>query len=155
MQNCIFRTISIIFLVDLCHACFSSFSVAIDCLIDLLFPQVWLHKLGCDQSNDQCLYHEKDDMFSLNLFVSESKEYIFVDSESKTTQFSLYLDTSKPEKGLKILTPRLSGIDTSVSHHGDHFFIKRRSDEMYNSELLVCNKNDINSTTVLLSHRER
>lgn len=94
-------------------------------------------------------------MFSVDVEASESKRYLFVGSESKNTRFVFYLDISKQEDGLVALTPRLSGIDTSVSHRGDHFFIKRRSDEVYNSELLVCLLNNPSATTVLLPHRER
>eukprot|EP00268_Persea_americana_P062151 TRINITY_DN7943_c0_g1_i1.p1 TRINITY_DN7943_c0_g1~~TRINITY_DN7943_c0_g1_i1.p1 ORF type:complete len:754 (+),score=151.46 TRINITY_DN7943_c0_g1_i1:206-2467(+) len=122
---------------------------------EILRPdKVWLHNLQSDQSSDRCLYHEKDDMFSLDLQASESKRYLFVGSESKNTRFIFYLDVSKQEDGLVALTPRLSGIDTSVSHRGDHFFIKKRSDEFYNSELLVCPINNPTATTVLLPHRE-
>ncbi|KAA8541449.1 hypothetical protein F0562_025412 [Nyssa sinensis] len=122
---------------------------------EILRPdKVWLHKLGTDQSNDSCLYHEKDDMFSVDLEASESKKFIFVASESKTTRFVFYLDVSKPENGLIALTPRLEGIDTSVNHRGNHFFIMRRSDEFYNSELLACPVDNISATTVLLPHRD-
>ncbi|XXG86870.1 hypothetical protein AAC387_Pa11g1695 [Persea americana] len=117
--------------------------------------KVWLHNLQSDQSSDRCLYHEKDDMFSLGLHTSESKRYLFVGSRSKNTRFLFYLDVSKQEDGLVASTPRLGGIDTSVSHCGDHFFfIKKRSDEFYNSELLVCPINNPTATTVLLPHRE-
>ncbi|KAI3821860.1 hypothetical protein L1987_09434 [Smallanthus sonchifolius] len=122
---------------------------------EILRPyKVWFHKLGTNQSTDSCLYHEKDDMFSLDLEASESKKYLFVGSESKTTRSIFYLDISKPENGLMVLTPRSEGVDTSVSHRGNHFFIKRRSDEAFNSELLACPLNDVNATTMLLSHRE-
>ncbi|OVA10737.1 Peptidase S9 [Macleaya cordata] len=116
--------------------------------------KVWLHKLGSDQSSDLCLYHEKDDMFSLDLQASESKRFLFVASESKITRFVFYFDISKQEDGLVVLTPRLNGIDTSVSHRGNHFFIKRRSDEVFNSELLVCPIDNTSATTLLLPHRE-
>ncbi|KAL6332523.1 hypothetical protein AAG906_008562 [Vitis piasezkii] len=116
--------------------------------------KVWLHKLETDQSSDSCLYHEKDNMFSVDLEASESKKFVFVGSESKTTRFIFYLDVSKPEGGLMVLTPRLDGIDTSASHRGNHFFIKRRSDEFFNSEVLACPLNNISETTVLLPHRE-
>lgn len=117
--------------------------------------QVWLHKLGTEQSSDSCLYHEKDDMFSLDLEASESKHYLFVSSESKTTRFVFYLDISKTDNGLTILTPRVAGIDTSVSHSGNHFFILRRSDECFNSELLACPVDNPSATTILLPHRPR
>ena len=116
---------------------------------------MWLHKLGSDQSSDACLHHEKDDTFSLGLQASESKKYLFVGSGSKNTSFIFYLDTSKQNKELAVLTPRVYGIDTAASHRGNHFFITRRSDEFYNSELVACPLDNVAETTVLLPHRER
>ena len=116
---------------------------------------MWLHKLGSDQSSDACLYHEKDDTFSLGLQASESKKYLFVGSGSKNTSFIFYLDTSKQNKELAVLTPRVYGIDTTACHRGNHFFITRRSDEFYNSELVACPLDNVAETTVLLPHRER
>lgn len=123
---------------------------------DIFRPdKVWLHKLGTDQLDNSCLYHENDETFSLDLQASESKKYLFIASESKITRFVFYLDTSKPENGLVVLTARVTGIDTSASHRGNHFFIKRRSDECFNSELLACPVENISATTVLLPHRPR
>lgn len=116
--------------------------------------KVWLHKLGTEQSSDKCLYHEKDDMFSVDLGASESKKFLFVASESKTTRFNFYLDVSKPEDGLVVLTPRVDGIDTAVSHRGNHFFITRRSEELFNSEVVACPLDNVSDTTVLIPHRE-
>ncbi|XP_062229939.1 uncharacterized protein LOC133927464 isoform X3 [Phragmites australis] len=116
--------------------------------------KVWLHKLGSDQSSDTCLYLEKDDTFSLGLQASESKQYLFVESGSKNTSFIYCLDTSKQNKDLVVLTPRVYGIDTTASHRGNHFFIKRRSDKIYNSELVACPLDNVAETTVLLPHRE-
>lgn len=94
-------------------------------------------------------------MFSLSLQASESKQFLFVESGSKNTGFTFYLDVSKPEGGLMVLTPRLDGIHTSASHRGKHFYIKRRSSEYFNSEILACPLNDVSTTTVLIPHRER
>lgn len=116
--------------------------------------KVWLHKLTTDQSSDKCLYHEQDEMFSLYLYASESKQYLFVASESKNTRFIFYLDISKQEAGLLTLTPRVYGIDTSASHRGNHFYIKRRSEAFYNSELVACPVDNVSETIVLLPHRE-
>ncbi|VAI82000.1 unnamed protein product [Triticum turgidum subsp. durum] len=116
--------------------------------------KVWLHKLGTDQSDDTCLYHEKDDTFSLGLHASESKKYLFVGSGSKNTSFIFYLDIPSQSKELAVLTPRVDGIDTTASHRGNHFYITRRSEEFYNSELVACPLNNVAETTVLLPHRE-
>lgn len=122
---------------------------------EILRPdKVWLHKLGTEQSIDSCLYHEKDEKFSLQLNISESEKILFVASESKTTRFVFYLDISKPEEGLKVLTPRTEGVSTYVSHRGGHFFIRRRTDVCFNSELLACPLENLSAMTVLLLHRE-
>ncbi|XP_047330026.1 protease 2 [Impatiens glandulifera] len=116
--------------------------------------KVWLHKLESAQANDLCLYDEKDDMFSVQIETSDSKKYVFVSSESKITRFVFYVDVTCPDKGLIPLTTRQVGIDTSVSHRGDHFFILRRSDECFNSELLICPLDNVSATKVLLPHRD-
>ncbi|KAJ4785263.1 Prolyl oligopeptidase family protein [Rhynchospora pubera] len=122
---------------------------------EILRPdKVWLHKLGTDQSSDTCLYHEKNDMFSVDVTKSASKQYLFVGSESKNTRFVFYLDVSKLENGLLPLTPRVYGIDTTVDHRGDHFFITRRSEQCYNSELVICPVDNVSDFTLLLPHRE-
>ncbi|KAJ3689177.1 hypothetical protein LUZ61_018341 [Rhynchospora tenuis] len=122
---------------------------------EILRPdKVWLHKLGTDQSSDTCLYHEKDEMFSVDVTKSASKQYLFVGSESKNTRFLFYLDVSKLENGLLPLTPRVYGIDTTADHRGDHFFITRRSEQCYNSELVICPVDNVSDFTLLLPHRE-
>ncbi|KAK7280657.1 hypothetical protein RJT34_25723 [Clitoria ternatea] len=122
---------------------------------EILRPdKAWFHVLGTEQSKDTCLYVEKDNTFSISLYASKSKKYLFVASRSKKTRFNFYLDVSGPEEGLKVLTPRVEGIYTTVSHRGDHFFIQRRSDQFFNSEVVACAVNDTSSTTVLISHRE-
>ncbi|KAK8613470.1 hypothetical protein V6N13_101232 [Hibiscus sabdariffa] len=116
--------------------------------------KAWLHKLESDQCNDSCLYHEKDDMFSLGLQASESEKFLFISSGSKMTSFVFYLEVCKLEEGLKVLIPRINGIDTSVGHRGNHFFIQKRSDEFFNSQLLACPVDNTSATTVLIPHRE-
>lgn len=90
-------------------------------------------------------------MFSLDIVASESKKFIFVESGSKTTDFVFYLDISKPEDGL-VVWMALTHQQVIV---GIIFFIKRRSEECYNSELLACPLDNTSATTVLLPHRPR
>ncbi|BBG94717.1 Prolyl oligopeptidase family protein [Prunus dulcis] len=84
--------------------------------------KAWLHKLGTEQSSDSCLYHEKDDMFSLDLQASESKKFLFVGSESKITRFNFYLDIAKLEDGLVVLTPR------DIQLFSDHLVVYEREE---------------------------
>lgn len=48
-------------------------------LDEVLRPyKVWRHKLNNEQSDDECLYHEQNEEYFLDLDKSESKQYIFV-----------------------------------------------------------------------------
>ncbi|KAK8923589.1 hypothetical protein KSP39_PZI019841 [Platanthera zijinensis] len=118
------------------------------------YQKVWSHKLLSDQSSDLCLYHEKNDTFSVYVYASESKQYLFVQSWSDNTQFIMYLDVYKQEGGLMTLTPRIYGIQTKASHNRNHFFIKRTSDELFNSELVYCLIDNPSETHILIPHRE-
>ncbi|KAK8923401.1 hypothetical protein KSP39_PZI019820 [Platanthera zijinensis] len=116
--------------------------------------KVWSHKLLTDQSSDLCLYHEKNDTFSLYVYASESKQYLFVQSWSYKTRFIMYLNVYKQEGGLMTLTPPIYGILTEAGHSGNHFFIKRTSDELFNSELVYCPIDNPSETHILIPHRE-
>lgn len=117
--------------------------------------QVWAHKLGSEQSADKLLYHEKDVEHWLGISSTDSDMYFLVLSGSKITQFVLFLDKKNPDGELKILTQRVDGVDFTAAHRGDHFFIIKRSDEFYNSELLVAPVDDPSAITTLLPHRPR
>ncbi|KAL4597783.1 hypothetical protein ACB092_11G013900 [Castanea dentata] len=119
--------------------------------------EVYLHNLRTKQASDKCLYHEEDDKFLLYVQASEDKKFLFVTSASKTTSFNYYLDVSKPEDGLKAVTLREKGIDTSVSHRENYFFILRRTNELFNSEVVACPVAcplDKTAETIVLSHRK-
>ncbi|XP_024378586.1 uncharacterized protein [Physcomitrium patens] len=115
--------------------------------------KVWRHRLNNNQSDDECLYHEKNEEHYIDLRKSESEEYIFVYSGTKVTQFVLYLSSNEPNGDMKPLSPHIEGEDYSVTHRGNHFYFTRRSEEIFNSELLVAPVTNISAFTVLLSHR--
>lgn len=117
--------------------------------------QVWRHKFNNEQSDDTCLYHEQNEERFLDLRKSESEDYIFVYSGTKVTQFVLYLSCNESDGDMKPLSPHIEGEDYSVTHRGDHFYFTRRSEEIFNSELLVAPVQDISSLRVLLAHRPR
>ncbi|KAG0605070.1 hypothetical protein M758_9G029100 [Ceratodon purpureus] len=115
--------------------------------------KVWRHKLNNEQSDDTLLYHEENEEHYLDLHKSESDEYVFVISGTKVTQFVLYLSCNEPEGDMKPLSPHIEGEDYFATHRADHFYFTRRSEEIFNSELLVAPVNNVSSLKVLLPHR--
>jgi len=105
--------------------------------------KVWRQHLGSDQSDDTCLYHEKDEEFHLELHQSESKEYHFFVSGNKTTQFVLYLNLFDPRKELKYVTQCIEGVDTvELQAFKDYLVVYERRKcwiELGNEEIVISN----------------
>jgi oligopeptidase B len=85
--------------------------------------QLYKHSLGTDQSEDVLLYHEKDEMFYLELSKTRSMAYLLIDLESKTTSEVRYLNADNTEESLQVVHPRQHGMEYDVDHRGEKFYI--------------------------------
>ncbi|KPL18788.1 MAG: protease 2 [candidate division Zixibacteria bacterium SM23_81] len=85
--------------------------------------KLYRHTLGTDQSEDVLLYHERDEMFYLELSKTRSKAYIFIDLESKTTSEIRHLSADRPGEGLQVIHSRQQGMEYDVGHGGEKFYI--------------------------------
>jgi oligopeptidase B len=85
--------------------------------------QLYKHSLGTDQSEDVLLYHEKDEMFYLELSKTRSMAYLLIDLESKTTSEVRYLNSDNTEESLQVVHPRQHGMEYDVDHRGEKFYI--------------------------------
>jgi len=86
--------------------------------------KIYKHILGTSPSKDVEIYHEEDPTFSVYVFKSKSRKYLFI--ESYHTLFSEYhfLDADDPDGDFRIIQKRERGLEYSVEHYRDHFFIK-------------------------------
>jgi oligopeptidase B len=85
--------------------------------------KIFRHTLGNKPSNDTVVYHESDPTFSTYVNKTKSKDYIFISSHSTMADEYRYLDAAEPDGDFSIIQPRQRGIEYSVSHHNDHFYI--------------------------------
>lgn len=85
--------------------------------------KLYRHTLGTDQSEDVLLYHERDEMFYLDLSKTRSKAYILIDLESKTTSEIHFLNADRPGERLQVIHPRQQGMEYDVGHGGEKFYI--------------------------------
>eukprot|EP00850_Spirogloea_muscicola_P022742 SM000309S11877 [mRNA] locus=s309:95302:110274:- [translate_table: standard] len=115
--------------------------------------KVWRHTVGADPSSDTCVFHEEDESFYLSLSRSESGDYLFLSAGSAVTSHEFSIPTTSPQAEWTAITPKVQDVEASVTHRGDHFFIIRRTEENYNSELLVCPVSNFGELSVLLPHR--
>lgn len=85
--------------------------------------QVWRHRVGTPQAEDQRVYAEPDERFHLHLQRSRSGKYVFINAESTITNEWRYCSADEPGGAFRVLTPRRQGIEYSVAHQGDRFVI--------------------------------
>ena len=102
------------------------------------------HKLGKNIEEDELIYFEKDDTFYVNVSKSKSNKFIFISSSSTLTTEYQYLPSSKPNGKFKLFNKRKRGLEYSVAHYKDYFFIITNKDNSFNYKLV---KTKINNTS--------
>ncbi|WP_371417506.1 S9 family peptidase [Flavobacterium lindanitolerans] len=98
--------------------------------------KVFKHKLGGRQEQDVLVYDEVDDTFNVSVSKEKSKKYIVISSSSTlTTEFRTLL-ADDPDGEFKVFQPRVRGIEYSIAHYGDSFYILTNKDDATNFKLM-------------------
>ena len=118
--------------------------------------KIFKHKLGTDYENDELIYFENDETFYTNVSKSKSKKYIIISSYSTLTSEFQFLPADSINKDFKLFNKRKRGVEYSINHYDDHFFIITNKDNAYNYKLM---KTEINKTssenwTDVIEHRK-
>jgi oligopeptidase B len=83
-----------------------------------------LHRMQLgNPSLNLMVYEETDDRYFLSAARTKSGQYILLSLGSKITTEVRYLNANNPMDLFKVVTPREQGIEYSVTHHGDKFYI--------------------------------
>lgn len=87
-------------------------------------------------SEDQLVYHEPDETFRAFVYKTKSQKYIVFGSGSTlTTEFS-FIDADHPDQQPKVFQPRIRGLEYSISHYKDTFYILTNADGATNFKLM-------------------
>lgn len=101
--------------------------------------RVLKHHLGELASQDQEVFHEKDETFACYVFKSKTEEFIMIESYATLTTETLFLDANEPQGKFKTFQPRTKGLEYSVYHvSGDQFFVLTNMDGATNFKLMQC-----------------
>jgi oligopeptidase B len=118
--------------------------------------KIYRHELGNNPEEDALVYHETDETFNTYVYKSKSRKYIIIGSSSTLTNEFRILNANTPLEGFSVFQPRIRGLEYSVSHYEDYFYIMTNADGATNFKLL---KTPINATTKehwleVIPHRE-
>ncbi len=85
--------------------------------------KIFRHRLGADSVEDVLVFFEKDETFDVSVHKEKSKKYILIASTSTVTSEYRMLPSNEPEGEFAIFQKRVRGLEYSISHFGDSFYI--------------------------------
>ena len=104
--------------------------------ITLRSDKIFKHKLGTEQELDVLVYFEKDETFNVEIAKSKSKKYLAIESGSTLTTEYQILDANTPDGKFKMFQKRVRGLEYTVNHYRDSFYIITNKDKAENFKLM-------------------
>ena len=92
--------------------------------VTLLSVRVRKHRLGAPQSEDPLVYEETDHSYYMDVGVSRSEKYLFIDLHSTQQTEVRYADASDPQLRFKPVLVREANLEYHVDALGDDFIIR-------------------------------
>jgi oligopeptidase B len=123
--------------------------------VTLRSDKIYKHKLGSDAKSDVLIYHEKDDTYNTFVYKEKSKKYLVIGCSSTLTSEFRILDAKTPDAEFKVFQPRTRGLEYSISHYGDNFYVVTNKDKATNFKLMITpeSKTGKDNWKDLLPHR--
>lgn len=118
--------------------------------------KIFKHKLGQKQSENELIYFEKDDTFSVEIAKSKSKKYLAIESGSTLTTEYQILEADNPDGKFRMFQKRIRGLEYSINHYENSFYIMTNKDGAENFKLMKTheNKTSKNNWVEIIPHRK-
>ena len=123
----------------------------------LIQNQIYLHKLGTDQSEDKLIYKEGDSEFNIWLSESRTKKYIYIYIEKTNASEVWLMDKSDPLKPIELVLKRSENHLYSVEDGGDYFYALSNYNDAKNFKIMQFKGSDfgdISKWEVVLDERD-
>lgn len=124
--------------------------------VTLRADKVFRHKLNTDSKNDVLVFNETDDTFNVSISKEKSRKYIVIGSGSTLTTEYRILNSDNPDGEFEVFQHRVRGLEYSISHYEDSFYILTNKDKATNFKLMKTpeNKTAKKYWVDLIPHRE-
>jgi oligopeptidase B len=124
--------------------------------VTLRSDKVFKHKLGTPSEEDQLVYHEEDETFYTYVTKSKSKKFLIIGSVSTLTSEYRILEADNPEGEFRLFSPRVRGLEYSIYHYGDTFYILTNKDKATNFKVMLAKEGNtgIEHWQDFIPHRE-
>ena len=100
--------------------------------------RVMKHGFGTNIKNDEEIYFEEDETFSVYSYKTKSNKYIVIASQSTLSDEYLIINANNHNKKYKIFQKREKGLEHSITHFNDKWYVRTNKDNATNFKLMVC-----------------
>jgi oligopeptidase B len=98
--------------------------------------QIFKHKRGEDPENDKLIFTEEDETFGTYVYKTKSKKFLVIGSYSTLSNEFQVLDADTPDGNFSVFQKRERGLEYSISHFGNDFYIVTNKDGATNFKLM-------------------
>nr|WP_117610306.1 S9 family peptidase [Flavobacterium sp. ABG] len=124
--------------------------------VTLRADKVFRHKLNTSSEKDVLVFNETDDTFNVSISKEKSRKYIVIGSGSTLTTEHRILNSDNPDGEFEVFQHRVRGLEYSISHYEDSFYILTNKDKATNFKLMKTpeNRTEKRNWADLIPHRE-
>jgi len=115
--------------------------------------KLYRHILGNDLADDELVWHEENESFSVNISKAKSRKYLFMTLQSEITTEVHYLEANLPHTNFSIIYPRDYGVEYYVGHGGEFFYI-RTNKEAENFKIIRVPVNNFSVIEEIVPYRK-
>ncbi|OUS00874.1 oligopeptidase B [Flavobacteriales bacterium 33_180_T64] len=118
--------------------------------------KIYKHKIGDSEEKDTLIFTEADDTFGVAVYKSKSRKYIIIACYSTLTNEFHILNADTPDGNFKVFQSRIRGLEYSISHFEDQFYILTNQDNAVNFKLMKTQeaKTDLENWVEVIAHRD-
>ena len=108
--------------------------------------KVFKHKIGSSQKEDELIYEEKDERFTVGMggLTTDEKFFCLTTSDHSTTE-TYYFSADEEKIKLKLFQKRSEKIKYSIDSFGGHFYIHTNQDKSPDFKICRCKHENIES----------
>jgi len=106
--------------------------------------KVMRHSFNQNQKDEE-VYFEKDDEFNLYSYKSKSGKYIIIVSGKTISDEIRFLNANEPNGDFKIFQKRVDGLEYSIDHLNDKWYVRTNINDSKNFKLMVCDEDKTSS----------
>ena len=118
--------------------------------------KIYKHKLGSDTSEDELVFHEKDEAFNTYVYKTKSRKFLIIGSFSTLSNEFQILNANTPNGKFKVFQKRERELEYDISHYNGSFYIITNKDGATNFKLMKTSENNtgLNYWVDVIPHRE-